>query len=131
MARPFQFSIRFLLVATTIVAAVIAAIRLKPSATSVLINEGLTILLATAAIVGAVQQTGKLQAFWIGVAVILGPAGAIAVYVASMNLSHIISGDGGWGSPPPHWAFWCLAPVNGVAAVLFHRLLAPRRNTLG
>jgi hypothetical protein len=59
MARRFQFSIRFLLVATVAVAAGAAVVGAEPSNQSVLAMSFLTVLYATAALVGVAMTHGK------------------------------------------------------------------------
>jgi hypothetical protein len=127
MAGRFQFSIRFLLVSTTVIAMAVAAARLKPSPGSVLFVAAFTAMYATAAVVGAVQHAGRLRAFCLGTAVILCPASAIAVFIATANLSNIVAGSGNWSAMPAPWPIWCVAPVNGLFAVFLHWLFAPRK----
>jgi|SRR5215469_89699 len=132
MAGRFQFSIRFLLVATAAVAAGVAAIRaFEPTAASILAINCLTVLFATAAILAVTQTSGKVRTFWIGTAIVLGPAAFFSVEWVWSVWPHLgqasLSELAGWFEDASQvWPFWCFAPINGLAAVFLHCLFAPR-----
>lgn len=137
MAGCFQFSIRFLLVATAAVAAGVAAFRLEPSLIAVVALDSVALFFATTAIVGVRQTVGRVQAFWMGTAFVLVLS---AVYVA-MEASELppfllpadafSPGEWGTGRVKNHrlvlGVFWSLAPINGLLAVALHCLFAPKK----
>lgn len=141
MASRFQFSIRFVLVATAAIAAGAAAVCAKPSWQSSLALGCLSVLFSTAGIVAAKQVDGHLQTFWIGTAVVLALGPVFAMSFAAwfgMLLSlgptkspkEFMEGYA-WGAPILKLVLpgiWCAAPVNGLVAVLVHSLFANRPN---
>jgi hypothetical protein len=140
MVSRFQFSIRFLLVATAAIAAGTAAVCAKPSWPSSLALGCLSVLFSTAGIVAAKQASGNLQTFWIGTAVVLALGPVFAMSFAAwfgmlMSLGpskppqEFMEGHA-WGAPLLKLVLpglWCAAPINGLVAVLLHWLFAPNR----
>jgi hypothetical protein len=129
-AKPLQFSIRLMLVATAAVAAGIASIRAETTAEAILAIDGLTVLFASAAILGVTQTSGKLRTFWIGTAMLLGPAAFFSVQSASSVWIYIGQGrlgelTGWWEVARQVWPIWCAAPVNGLLAIFLHWLFWP------
>lgn len=131
----FQFSIRFLLLATVGVAAGTAAVRAEPSWQTALTMDCLTAFFATSAIIGLTRTRGKLRAFWIGTALILVIAAIIASDSAWHCLPYIADQDTnsnllGWFVLQHNiWPFWCAALLNGLFATFLHWLFAPRNTT--
>jgi hypothetical protein len=129
MRRRFQFSIRFLLVATVAVAAGAAAIRAKPSVKSGMAIECLTLAFSTAAAVGAILTNRKSRTFWIGAALVLVPASFLGAHNFMLYGACILLGTdpGTIGFVGEHhkWILWSAALLNGLFAVLLHWLFAP------
>jgi hypothetical protein len=119
----FQFSIRFLLLATAAVAAVCA----EPLVASELATDCLNLLFATAAIFGVTQTNGKLRAFWIGTAVVLVPLAIPSVEEMRYAWPHLFSESKTLAHSCLEWPLWCAAPANGLFAVFLHWLFAPRK----
>lgn len=128
MAGRFQFSIRFLLVATVAVAVGAAAARVEPTLKSALAMDCLTLLFATCAFVGVATTTGKLRTFWLGNAIVLSAASFIAGLSAWQFawLAEMGSSQGPHVNRRFLLPLWCAAPVNGLFAVLLHWLFAGR-----
>ncbi|HVX14462.1 MAG TPA: hypothetical protein VHC22_24965 [Pirellulales bacterium] len=141
MAGRFQFSIRFLLLATVAVAASVAAFRLEPSLVAISALDSVTLFFATTAIVGVRQTVGWVQAFWIGAAFVLVLSAIFVAMDASQSHPFLIPSD---AFSPKNWgarlvenhrlslaACWCAAPINGLLAVFLHRLFRPRKPPAG
>jgi hypothetical protein len=126
-----QFSIRFLLLLTVAVAAGVAVYRAEPSLKSLLVWNGLTMLYATAALIGAVQTVGSARAFWIGTAAVLAYGAAVtgvwSWQAASVYGLDAIVSPGYYGRGRQVFV-WCAAPVNGFFAVFLHWVFSPRTN---
>ncbi|HEV3344775.1 MAG TPA: hypothetical protein VG125_30645 [Pirellulales bacterium] len=127
MAGRFQFSIRFLLVATVAVAVGLAGYRAEHSWQGRLAMQVLTWLLATASILGVVQTSGRPKAFWIGTAFMLCIAAVHATEETSLLFLYHSNGLTLLRTESAAWAFWCAAPVNGLFAVFLDWLFSPRK----
>jgi hypothetical protein len=121
----FQFSIRLMLVATAAVAAAMAAYRAEHSWQGRLAINGLTVFSATAAILGVIQTSGKLRAFWLGAAFVLIIT-AVRAFDELDQLGWFQSGAPILESESIAWMFWCASPVNGLLVLLLHWLFWPR-----
>lgn len=141
MTSRLQFSIRFLLVATAVVAGALAALCAGPSWKASAALCGLSVAFPTATVIPSKHSTGRLHAFLIGTSIVFGLGPILAVTVAGMtaviffeqfrNGTVTMMEEYDWYSPPFKWclsAIWCAAPINGVLAALVHWLFAPRRN---
>lgn len=144
MTSRFQFSIRFLLVATAAIGGVVAAVVARPSWRSSLALGCLSLLLSTAGVVAARRTDGPLQLFWIGTAAVLalGPIFAASfgawlaiIWNTPLGYEQAIGGTAldqyVWGARVLRVvlpAIWCAAPINGLVAVFLNWLFAPRRN---
>ena len=130
MATRFQFSIRFLLVATVAVASGIAAARAAPSWQTVLAIDALTLFYATGAICGVMQTSDRERAFWMGTAVVFNSALLLALLDSLATLRYVSQGWEGSAEVVFNqrflWPVWCAAPVNGLFAVVLHWLFSPR-----
>jgi hypothetical protein len=134
-AKPLQFSIRLLLVATAAVAAAVGAVTAKPSWKSLVALECLTMFLATGSLIVLRQATGNRRTFWIGVTV--GHSMAIVCgghvipwfmpYQHGLDVSQIEDYAAGAAQSLRFIlpAIWCAAPVNGLLCVVIHWLLWP------
>ena len=127
MAGRFQFSIRFVLLATAAVAAGAAAIRTDPSWQSTLAIDCVTVLYATGALIGISQARGKMRSFWIGTSLVL----TVAAIHAIDGITRLLTPQYSTGILLFHWVMWkvwCAALVNGVVAVFIHWVCAPRND---
>jgi hypothetical protein len=121
----FQFSIRFLLVATVAVAAGAAAVRYKVNwGTRSLPSSCLTLLYATAAVVGAIRTSGKLRTFWIGNALLLV---VFSFHASQLVYEYLANLDISGHDSDIFWPVWCAAPLNGLFAVFLDWLFSPGR----
>ncbi|HVX12346.1 MAG TPA: hypothetical protein VHC22_14280 [Pirellulales bacterium] len=103
MAGRFQFSIRFLFLATVVVAAGIAAARAGPAIWTSMATNCLSVVFATAAVLGVYQTTGNVRIFWIGTAMVLCPLAFFAVQHAVLILPYIMAQPGaGMGGYPDY-----------------------------
>ena len=122
MADRLQSSIRIILAATAAVGAVLAAAVAKPSFQAAFAINGLTMGLATGAIVAVIETKGRLQAFWAGTAVVLVYALVIAGWSSHLFYIHIATGlaypVNFYGDSHFLWCFWCVAPINGLFAMV-------------
>jgi hypothetical protein len=126
-----QFSIRFLLVATVAVAVGVAAYRAEPTLKTVLAVNGLAVVYATGALVGAVLTTDKMRVFWVGASAMLIYGVAIAG-LSTWQVSHLsfdASLPRAFAGPSRHlFLIWCVAPINGLFAVFLHWIFSPHRD---
>ncbi|MGH7139816.1 MAG: hypothetical protein ACREHD_29100 [Pirellulales bacterium] len=137
MTGRFQFSICSLFVAISAVAAIMAAVRAKPSWQSFLALEFLNMLLSTGAIVAMRHSHGELQTFWTGLTV----GSIVAMYTAGATLMDYVPDRGVLDSDDLVMyateaartqrlvlpVVWCGSALAGTAAMAIHRLLACRR----
>lgn len=94
MASRFQFSIRFLLVATVAVAAWAAVTSAERSNSMAVAMHCLTLLFATATVVGMYQTAGSVRVFWIGTALVLCPLAFFSVQMTVYVLPHRATSNG-------------------------------------
>jgi hypothetical protein len=133
MPQRFQFSVRFLLVATVAVAAGVAAIRAVPSVKSGMAIECLTLAFSTAAAVGIIATSGKARTFWTGAALVLVPASFLGAHNFMLYGPYILSGtDPGsvaYAGEHDKWILWSAALLNGLFAVVLQWLFSPNKET--
>ena len=122
-----QFSIRHVLFATAVIAAALAALSSRPTASSCLVLMILDVVFTTVAIIASVRTTRMVRSFWIGFAVPIGFAGAGSLAAPAMfqfayaiRIEEYIRFVNG--------ACWCLAPINGLIAAGVHWLLWPPKS---
>jgi hypothetical protein len=120
----FQFSIRFLLVATAAVAAGAATAHAEPSKVTMLATQFLSLVFGTGAVIGVYQTTGAVRVFWIGTAIALCPA----VFQSAHGPLFVFGDVGGAMAYPSVWPLWCVAPINGLVAILLYWLFASRKD---
>lgn len=121
------------------VAAAAAALSVEESWKTLIALELLAVLFATASVVLMRETNGKLQTFWVGTAVVFSLA-AIMAGASLPFFSFLISRESGSGDEFVRtWgrlsgtigqllgAFWCVAPINGVFAVLIQLLFCSRQ----
>jgi hypothetical protein len=131
MRHRFQFSIRFLLVATVAVAAGAAAVRLEPSRQATFVVAFVTAFFTTSATVGAAKTRGPLRVFWLGAFVWLG----VVTILAAIHLSSALINESVgmptelYIAPGKFAALWVAAPLNGVCAAFLYWLFSPRRES--
>jgi hypothetical protein len=140
MAGQFQFSIRFALVATAVIAGAIATLIAFPSWYVVVGEQCFAFLFATASIIAVMETTGRSRAFWTGTAIVFLAAVAVAQYSLVYHLNwyfdyYMMSGNiqsaglaGARSLRGPLAALWCAAPINGVFAALCHWVFSRRED---
>ena len=130
MTCRFQFSIRLMLVVTAAVAAALAAVCAERSFQSAFAINGLTVAFTTAAIVAVIQTRARMQSFWAGTVVVLVPTSILACWSSVWLWMCIEAGSDLLQSSHTQyrflWLFWCVAPINGLFAVVLNWLFAPR-----
>ena len=127
----FQFSIRFLFVATVAVAAGTAAIRAEPSPWSNLAIECLSCAFAASAMLGVARTTERLRAFWIGAAAVLGPVAVIAAASGKYTWVYLrLNETADFADDHKVWTLWCIAPVVGSITTFLDWLFVPRKAPL-
>jgi hypothetical protein len=131
MTTRFQFSIRFLLAATVAVSAGAAVASAERSTTTLFIAHCLTIIFATAAVVGVYQTSGNVRVVWLGTAIVLSPLAFWAVQMSVYLWPHIGKQQAMWGPGvyPVYdfWPVWCASPINGLLTVFGGMLFGERR----
>jgi hypothetical protein len=127
-----QFSIRHILVTTTVVATAVGATETADNLVAAVVLNLLAASLCSLAILAALMTRGKVRTFWIGAAI---PAFAGVVYAALvfesmesrpryLGLADVLDSSGPalrCGLPP----VWLLALANGLLCVFLHGLIWP------
>lgn len=115
----FQFSLRLLLISITLVCAAMAAYRVEHSWGGRLAIHGLTWFFATASILGAMQTTGRLKAFWIGTAFVLSIT-AVSTFEQVWSTLVFHTSDPYLHRESVDWQLWCIALANGLLCLLVY-----------
>lgn len=135
MPDRFQFSVRFLLLLTALVSLTIAVFAWKPSLYSLAARAGLTIVIASLAVLASVFAEGTRRAFWIGVAVPTVLA-VLAYGQGGLQIAHAYRALGAHFDQQVQViaevlrssvVLWTFAPINGLLCAMAYRLLGHGR----